>query len=681
MNKRITSLALVFVMVLSLLATAVPVFAADSIEVKMTADKETVHPSTPEQEEIITYTVQLGETKGLYGFKFKLTSIPEGLEFVPGSGKLADGLKETLQCYETAWTESTKVFYAPDCVDGAGYTSADPTILMTFQCKVAPGATGTLKIEMIVTDCYDISYNDILYTIKTPTITVTAAPATEYDITVTDGKATNDTGATITKAAAGTKVTITADAAPAGQVFDKWVVESGTITLADANSATTTFTMPAEAVEVKATYKTAPVAEYDISVTSGKATVEGNPATKAAAGKTVTITADAAPSGKVFDQWVVESGTITLADASSETTTFTMPGEEVSVKATYKTVPATEYDITVTGGAATVGGSPATKAAAGKEVTITANAAPGGQVFDKWVVESGSVALANETNETTTFTMPASNVEIKATYKTAPATEYNITVESAKNGTITVSPKSASKGSTVTITVKPDKGYELDTLKVLDSKNQTIKLTEKDGKLTFTMPASKVTVKGSFKAEAPVVEHPFTDIPEGSYYEDAVIWAVDKGVTGGTSATTFTPDGICTRAQAVTFLWRAAGSPEPKTSTMPFTDVKAGSYYYDAVLWAVEQGITAGTSATTFAPDLNCSRAQIVTFLYRAAGSPAISGNPAFSDVASDAYYAKAVKWAEANGITSGIGGGLFGSDNDCTRAQIVTFIYRYMEK
>ena len=114
---------------------------------------------------------------------------------------------------------------------------------------------------------------------------------------------------------------------------------------------------------------------------------------------------------------------------------------------------------------------------------------------------------------------------------------------------------------------------------------------------------------------------------------------------------------------------------------MPFTDVKAGSYYYDAVLWAVEQGITAGTSATTFAPNLNCSRAQIVTFLYRAAGSPAVSGSPAFSDVASDAYYAKAVKWAQANGITSGIGGGLFGSDNDCTRAQIVTFIYRYMTK
>ena len=246
---------------------------------------------------------------------------------------------------------------------------------------------------------------------------------------------------------------------------------------------------------------------------------------------------------------------------------------------------------------------------------------------------------------------------------------------------MTASHSSASKGTTVTLTAKPDKGYVLDTISVLDSKNQTVKLTAKDGKFTFPMPASKVTVQATFKAEAPVIDHPFTDIPEGSYYEDAVIWAVGKGVTGGTSATTFTPDGICTRAQAVTFLWRAAGSPAPKSSAMPFTDVKAGSYYYDAVLWAVEQGITAGTSATTFAPDLNCSRAQIVTFLYRAAGSPAVSGGAAFTDVASDAYYAKAVKWAQANGITTGIGGGLFGSNDNCTRAQIVTFIYRYMEK
>ena len=256
-------------------------------------------------------------------------------------------------------------------------------------------------------------------------------------------------------------------------------------------------------------------------------------------------------------------------------------------------------------------------------------------------------------------------------------TTYPITVMSGKNGGVTASHKTASKGALVTLTVAPDKGYVLDTLTVLDSKDKAVKLTEKNGKYTFTMPDGKVTVSAAFKAAAPASENPFTDVPSGAYYEDSVIWAVEKGITSGTSATTFNPDGSCTRAQAVTFLWRAAGSPEPKSATMPFTDVPAGSYFEKAVLWAVENGITKGTSDTTFTPDASCTRAQIVTFLWRAGGSPAVSGNSAFSDVAADAYYAAVVAWAEKNGVTGGIGGGLFGSDNTCTRAQIVTFLHR----
>ena len=253
-------------------------------------------------------------------------------------------------------------------------------------------------------------------------------------------------------------------------------------------------------------------------------------------------------------------------------------------------------------------------------------------------------------------------------------TTYPITVMSGKNGDVTASHKSASKGTTVTLTADPDKGYVLDTLTVLDGKDKEIKLTEKNGKYTFTMPASKVTVEAMFKATG---NNPFIDVPAGSYYEDAVIWAVDKGITTGTDATHCSPDGICTRAQAVTFLWRAAGSPAAKSAVMPFADVKAGSYYETAVLWAVENGITKGTSDTMFSPDATCSRAQIVTFLWRANGSPAVSGNSAFTDVAADAYYAAAVTWAEKNSVTGGIGGGLFGSNNNCTRAQIVTFIWR----
>ena len=256
-------------------------------------------------------------------------------------------------------------------------------------------------------------------------------------------------------------------------------------------------------------------------------------------------------------------------------------------------------------------------------------------------------------------------------------TTYPITVKSAKNGDVTASHKSAAKGTTITLTVDPDKGYVLDTLTVLDGKDKEIKLTEKNGKYTFTMPASKVTVAAMFKAEQSTGKNPFTDVPAGSYYEDAVIWAVDKGITTGTSATTFNPNGICTRAQAVTFLWRAAGSPAAKSAVMPFADVKAGSYYYDAVLWAVEQGITKGTSDTTFSPDATCSRAQIVAFLWRSEKSPAAGTANPFADVKSTAYYADAVLWAVKEDITKGTTNTTFSPNADCTRAQIVTFLWR----
>lgn len=260
-------------------------------------------------------------------------------------------------------------------------------------------------------------------------------------------------------------------------------------------------------------------------------------------------------------------------------------------------------------------------------------------------------------------------------------TTYPITVKSAKNGDVTASHKSAAKGTTITLTVDPDKGYVLDTLTVLDGKDKEIKLTEKNGKYTFTMPASKVTVEAMFKASAPTGKNPFTDVPAGSYYEDAVIWAVDKGITTGTSATTFNPNGICTRAQAVTFLWRAAGSPAAKSAVMPFTDVKAGSYYYDAVLWAVEQGITKGTSDTMFSPDATCTRAQIVTFLWRSQKSPAAGTANPFADVAADTYYIDAVLWAVKHNITVGTTFSIFSPDEECTRAQIVTFLYRAHNK
>ena len=251
---------------------------------------------------------------------------------------------------------------------------------------------------------------------------------------------------------------------------------------------------------------------------------------------------------------------------------------------------------------------------------------------------------------------------------------YTVSVDKTENGTITISPKSASKGDTVTITVKPDKGYELDTLKVLDKDGDKVKLTEKNGKYTFKMPSGKVTVKGSFVEEAPV--QIFKDVPVDAYYYEAVKWAAEKGITGGVGNGLFGPNDPCTRAQIVTFLWRAAGSPDPKNMSS-FADVPADAFYAKAVAWAVENGITGGTGDGKFSPDATCTRAQSVTFLYRAAGSPKVSSSAEFGDVATNTYYADAVAWAAKNGITGGIGGGLFGSNNDCTRAQIVTFLYR----
>ena len=252
---------------------------------------------------------------------------------------------------------------------------------------------------------------------------------------------------------------------------------------------------------------------------------------------------------------------------------------------------------------------------------------------------------------------------------------YSITVDKTKNGTITVSPRNASHGDTVTITATPDKGYELEMLKVLDRSGDALKLTEKNGKYTFKMPSGKVTIKASFVEEVP--EQIFKDVPANAYYYEAVKWAQEKGITGGIGNGLFGPNDPCTRAQIVTFLWRAAGSPEPETRAMPFTDIPVGSYYYDAVLWAVENDITKGTSDTTFSPNMTCTRAQIVAFLWRSEKSPAAGTANPFADVKSTAYYADAVLWAAKEDITKGTTNTTFSPGADCTRAQIVTFLWR----
>ena len=259
------------------------------------------------------------------------------------------------------------------------------------------------------------------------------------------------------------------------------------------------------------------------------------------------------------------------------------------------------------------------------------------------------------------------------------SSSYAISVPASadiQGGSITVSPKQAAKGSTVTITVKPDDGYELDKLTVTDAKGNELELTDKgNGTYTFTMPASKVEIQVSFKERAGQVDNPFTDVSESAYYYDAVLWAVENGITNGTTATTFRPDATVTRAQMVTFLWRAHGAPAA-TGSNPFADVDKDDYYYDAVLWAAANGITNGTTATTFRPDAPVTRAQAVTFQWRAADSPAASGD-SFDDVAADTWYTNAVTWAVEQGITNGTSPTTFSPENAVSRAQAVTFLYR----
>ena len=258
---------------------------------------------------------------------------------------------------------------------------------------------------------------------------------------------------------------------------------------------------------------------------------------------------------------------------------------------------------------------------------------------------------------------------------------YSVSTPSkTENGSVTVSPKNASKGDTVTVTVKPDSGYVLETLTVTDKNGNELTLKDKgNGKYTFTMPTGKVEVKATFMEDNSMLNF-FYDVPNNAYFYEAVKWAVKNGITTGVGNYLFAPEQPCTRAQIVTFLWRAAGSPEPKSAASGMTDVVSGSYYEKAVAWAIENGITTGTTTSTFSPDATCTRAQAVTFLARALNAKATSVAE-FSDVPTNSYFADAVAWAAANGVTEGIGGGLFGSDNDCTRGQIVTFLYRAYNK
>ena len=427
-------------------------------------------------------------------------------------------------------------------------------------------------------------------------------------------------------------------------------------------------------------------------------------------GKTAGLTATISPANATTQQhsWASENGKIakaygetlntakvTAIGVGKTTITYTIGGKEASCEVTVTPRTISVESITLN--------KTQLSLVKGATETLTATVLPT-TATDKTVIwESGDTAVATVKDGIVTA-VAAGNATItaKAGEKTATCAvtvtnpsnsgsssggggsstpRYAVTVpDKTENGSLSVSSKNAKKGSDVTVTATPDKGYEVDDIVAKDAKGNKLTLKDNgDGTYTFTMPASKVTVTATFaerKADEPVApEKLFADVSAEEYYYEAVKWASENGVTGGIGENLFGANLPCTRAQIVTFLWRAAGSPEPKGMS-GFVDVSADAYYAKAVAWAVEEGIVSGTSATTFNPDAVCTRAQSVAFLYRAFGEK-VNKAAGFSDVSADAYYADAVAWAVENGVASGIGGGLFAPDQDCARGQIVAFLYR----
>ena len=364
-------------------------------------------------------------------------------------------------------------------------------------------------------------------------------------------------------------------------------------------------------------------------------------------GTAITAPADPTKTGYTFAGWTPAIPT-------------TMPAENMTIKAKWTV---NQYTLTFdTNGGSTI--APITQDY-GTAITAPADPTKTDYTFAGWTPAIPA-------------TMPAENLTVTAQWRyngggSSGYSYYTIKATAGAGGSISPSGSvSVREGRDQTFTITPDKSYAVANVKIDGKSIGAVKsYTFENVRRTHTIEVIFMKANGNPQTGV------FVDVATGSYYEDAVDWAVGNGITQGTDDTHFSPDGICTRAQAVTFLWRAAGSPKPETRAMPFTDIPAGSYYYDAVLWAVENDITKGTSDTTFSPNMTCTRAQIVTFLWRSEKSPAAGTANPFADVKSTAYYAVAVLWAVKENITKGTTNTTFSPNADCTRAQIVTFLWR----
>ena len=590
------------------------------------------------------------------------------------TGKWADGSTEAVTA---AWSIGKATQEAPNGLIGVApttkggsdgkITGVDATMKYRAESETIYTACTGIEIENLPAGNYFVRYAEDYNHFASPDAEVTVGegtPLADCTITFNAGGGSGSMEPVTVKAGTNYILPECGLTAPADQEFKAWEIGGTEYKVGDS------YTVNGD-IEIKALWKNSVITPTTYTVTvsnDGNGTGAATPST-AATGTEITLTA-MPKEGYHFKEWQVISGGVTIKNNK-----FTMPDNNVEVKAIFeKDAPApTEYTITYDLAGGTAEGNPDTYTIETRTFTLK-NPTKSGYTFTGW---SGT-GLDGENNMTVTIpTGSTGNRTYTAHWRYNGSghsySYYTIKATAGAGGSISPSGNvSVREGRDQTFTITPDKGYAVANVKIDGKSIGAVK------SYTFENVSRTHTIEVIFmKANGNPRTGVFVDVATGSYYEDAVDWAVENGITKGTDDTHFSPDGICTRAQAVTFLWRTAGSPASKTSTMPFTDVPVGSYYYDAVLWAVENGITKGTSDTTFSPNMTCSRAQIVTFLWRSEKSPAAGTANPFADVKSTAYYADAVLWAVKENITKGTTSTTFSPNADCTRAQIVTFLWR----